>query len=136
METVQERKLHIIRQIEFDEVQIQLCEQNIIVMRYRNHCDVDVALVKKVNESIKTLIQDADYRSIVTAEPGVDFTKEGREYSVQADQISHKKAWAAVTTNLGHIIMVNFFMRINRPAIPFKMFKTEREALRWLQHFE
>jgi len=120
---------------ELDEACIKLYENNLITIHYLNQCDVDVDVVKKVSNKIREAIGQEKYRVVVLADSGVNFTKEGREYSVLEDQTSTKVAWAAVTNNLGHIIMVNFFLKINKPTIPFRLFKHIDEAVAWVEKY-
>lgn len=120
---------------EFDVARISQYEHHLITIHYIGNCDVDVPLVKKVHDTILQMTQGEKYRVVVLADAGVNFTKEGREFSVQQDQTSNKVAWAAVTNNLGHIIMVNFFLKINKPNIPFRLFKNIEDAVAWVEKY-
>lgn len=60
------------------------------------------------------------------------FSKEAREYSAQ--EVNHKSAQALayVIDNFGHKLVINFFIKINKPVIPIRVFMDEKPAVVWL----
>lgn len=125
----------VLKKTEQKEFNVECYEDFTIVIKYKAPYDVDVPLIERVNTEILNMVQNNAYTAIVFAEPGVNFTAEGRVYGAEKGHVGTKKAWAAVTDNLAQILVVNFFMRFNKPQIPFKLFKTEKEARKWLQGF-
>lgn len=63
-------------------------------------------------------------------------TKEARDYIKSGIMDKTRIATAAVTNKLGVRILINGFMKINKPKTPFKMFGSEKEALEWLLTFK
>ncbi len=63
----------------------------------------------------------------------VQFSKDAREYSASMHGKRTCIAEAFVINNLGHLIIGNFYMRINNPVKPVAFFKKEKEALCWLK---
>jgi hypothetical protein len=44
-------------------------------------------------------------------------------------------AEAYVISNISHKLLANFYLKINRPARPTKVFTKEKDAISWLQQF-
>lgn len=61
--------------------------------------------------------------------------KEVREYSASPESSTYCSAEAFVANTLAQKILGNFYVRINKPSVPSKMFLTEEEAIEWLTFF-
>jgi len=61
-----------------------------------------------------------------------NISKEGREYAATAEVSLNAVAKAIVTANMGMRILVNFFMTMNKPALPHRSFSKEADACKWL----
>lgn len=64
------------------------------------------------------------------------FGKEAREYSANPENIKAVSAIAYVIDNLGHKLVINFFMKINKPPKPLKLFMDESAAVEWLLQYK
>jgi hypothetical protein len=58
-----------------------------------------------------------------------------REYYASAEASEYVAALAMITPSATSRIIGNFFLTINRPPYPCRMFKTTEEATRWLLGF-
>lgn len=125
----------LLKKSEHKEATLEWYENDLVICRYKAPSDVDVELINRINADILAMVEDRPYTVIVFAEPGVNFTAEGRAYGAEKGHAGNKKAWAAVSDNLAQILVVNFFVRFNKPKIPFKLFKKESEAREWLNTF-
>ena len=70
-----------------------------------------------------------DSRGFFTIEP------EAREYLRSGIVDPTRIATAVLTDRLATKLLVNFFIRFNKPKTPMKMFTSEDEALDWLKNF-
>lgn len=59
-------------------------------------------------------------------------SKEARAYMATEESSINTLCRALVARNLGMRILINLFMRINKPGIPHKAFTNEAEATLWL----
>ncbi|MBL7931288.1 MAG: hypothetical protein JNL60_05285 [Bacteroidia bacterium] len=71
-----------------------------------------------------------DSRGFFTIEP------EAREYLRSGIVDPTRIATAVLTDRLATKLLVNFFIRFNKPKTPMKMFTSEQQALSWLKSFE
>ena len=70
-----------------------------------------------------------DSRAFFTIEP------EAREHLRSGIIDPTRIATAVLTDRLATKILVNFFIRFNKPQTPMKMFTSENQALKWLKEF-
>jgi hypothetical protein len=66
---------------------------------------------------------------------GLSATPEARDYAAEHGK-EYFIASAIVSSSLPVRIIVNFFNAFYKHEVPFKMFSTEEEALRWLRKFK
>jgi hypothetical protein len=71
-----------------------------------------------------------DSRGFFTIEP------EAREYLRSGILDPTRIATAVVIDRLATKLLVNFFIRFNKPKTPMKMFTCEVQALKWLRSFK
>jgi hypothetical protein len=90
----------------------------------------DVALLKQHNV---LLAGNKHYAVMVVAEPLTTITSEGRELSASAGYAELTIAKALVLDSLGQVIIGSFYIRINKPHIKTRIFRTQEEALPWLR---
>lgn len=62
-------------------------------------------------------------------------SKEAREFYASMETGKHCSAVAIMTESKVSQVLVNFFMKINKPVYPMKMFTNEADALKWLKTF-
>jgi hypothetical protein len=72
------------------------------------------------------LIDTRDIRSI---------TKEARDYFSMNNRESHVIAFGILIDSPLSKIIGNFFMGLNKPRVPVRLFTSEKEAVTWLQSF-
>jgi hypothetical protein len=83
--------------------------------------------------AIRTLVEGKPRPFLVDVRGGTRFTREARElYASDAP----RGAWVAVAILVDSMVtraIANFFLAVNHPRWPFRMFTDEAEAIRWLQ---
>lgn len=90
----------------------------------------DVYAFKKANE---TLAGNKPYAVLVEVEEMVAVSKESRELTASKDFKRYTVAEAFVIGSLGHKIVANFYMQVNKPHIPTKIFTDRDKAIIWLR---
>ena len=63
-------------------------------------------------------------------------TKEARDYFAKDDGIKLLLASALVADSVLGKFIGNFFLQINKPILPLRLFTDEKEAYKWLQQFK
>ena len=93
-----------------------------------NNAIENVATVWKASDGIKrpVLIDIRQLKSI---------TKEAREYYASKETAQYGTAVALLLSSPATKVIGNFFIRFNKPTLPFKIFTSENEAVDWLKGF-
>lgn len=85
-----------------------------------------VNVIKKIKNSGKCLV-------MVTYAEDNTFTKETREYIASHEVSESIKADAMVIKGLALRIILNGYLKINKPKRPTRLFNSKQEALSWLK---
>lgn len=121
--------------IEIDEAIIRLRKDGIIHITFKDQTELDTTLQDRL---IKIYIELAGKNKrlfLFTAFSDVSITKEAREHAIELESIYPALATAIVADNLAYKLIANFYLKINRPKTPYKIFKTIEEAEEWLKTF-
>ena len=65
-----------------------------------------------------------------------DFTKDARQYLAKDENTMYISAGAIIISSQLQKILGNFFLLINRPNVPSKLFTNKEEALMWLDGYK
>lgn len=115
---------------------IRIDQEGILRLRIKDGYDVKLEDVKESFEVYKKL--GCDKKKVLQLMEGSNFFT--FDNTAQKYAAKHCKdffiASALVNKSLGIRILFNFFNRFFNAGIPFKMFSTEQEALKWLRKFK
>ena len=114
-------------------------------VKFYKHCD-EILIIEFENEATLELPDIAEFQnhqvSIMGDEPckvvniicpDFSVTKEAREYGNSEEAYKYLKASAIVCNTLAHRILGNFFIKIQRPPRPTRMFNDLKSAIAWLE---
>jgi hypothetical protein len=62
-------------------------------------------------------------------------SKESREYLAQKESLPYSLADAYVINSFPQKLAANFYLKVNKPSRPTKMFTNTEEALKWLKTY-
>jgi hypothetical protein len=79
------------------------------------------------------ICQGKKYGFIFDAMDNVTITKEARENATKLEKTSPSYATAAVANSLPYRLIANFYLKFNKPGIPFKIFRNQEDAVVWLK---
>jgi hypothetical protein len=100
---------------------------------YKRNSNVERKHSDEQTEAFLLLSGDKKYPCILLAEENVNFTKEYRERSKELENVSPITCFAAVTDQFAYRMIANFYLKFHKPKIPFRLFSTEQEALKWIE---
>lgn len=123
----------ILKEVDTPEAEIKLRSDGITHVHYKTNVVIDADTQLSMREIFKELAPGKKLKYIFSAETGVTFTKEARENSVAVD--SPIAAYAIIANNLAYRIIGNFYLKVNKPLVPYKLFSTADEAIEWLNSF-
>lgn len=124
--------VRIIRSIDNEEVLIELRSDNIVKVLFKENMVLDIPMQEKLYELYHEICKGKKYGFIFDAMDNVTITKEARENAIKLEKKSSSYASAAIANTLPYRLIANFYLKFNKPAIPFRLFRKEEEALEWL----
>jgi hypothetical protein len=79
---------------------------------------------------------DKDYLCLIDSRKVNSITKEARDYLASDDGSKHIIASALVLDSKVGKLLGNFFLQINKPKVPLRLFTNRNDALEWLNSFK
>lgn len=110
-------------------------EHNIIYVHVYENADMDVTDIVDVRISNEILAEGKEYFVLFDIGTYALISKEAREFGAKQEFGELRKAMAIIVKSLSHRLLANFFININKPPTPTKVFNTKEKALEWLQQF-
>ena len=108
-----------------------LRQDGIVCITWIPNIKIGLVVAKESVAAVKTLCQGTPPLLIdIQAIKSID--REARAYYA-GPEITDVNAIALLVDFAVSQVIANFYLRINKPTIPTKMFTSEREALKWLQ---
>jgi hypothetical protein len=133
---VLENRTIILREIEIPEAFIRLRSDGIVYVFYKENTTLDVALQVRTIKLFREITNNKKANYIFHSDEGFHFTKEARENSIKIEDNSPVNASALIVTNLASRIIANFFVKVTKPKIKYRLFGTIEEAAKWLNTIE
>ena len=109
-------------------------EENVIYLIYKDKADVDIDEIEE-NIAVKTKLQDGKAMKTLVDVTGV------WQYSNEAREIVSSKRFKKITIAMAVVVgyslplkmVANFFIKINKPLTPTKLFNSKKDAQDWLK---
>ena len=109
-------------------------EGDILYAVFKPDADVDLEAAKEGIDARKKLQNGKPMLVLGDTSRVWQITSEARKYSSQKEVDAMNKAMAVVTgSSFTAVTAANFYMKINKPSTPTKLFKSRQKALAWLE---
>lgn len=125
----------IIKEIHLPEASIVLREDGIVHIHYNHNIVLDIPLQLKVLEKFNEITGGKLTPFLFTAGDGVIVTPEARDNAMNTEEDSPCYGTAVIVTSLAYKLIANFYLKFNKPKRPYRVFKSENEAVEWLRTF-
>jgi len=110
-------------------------DDGIMVLKFKVK-KFDLEAAKVVVASRLEASNGISYPMLVDGRDVSSITKEARDYFAKDDGIKLLLASALVADSVLGKFIGNFFLQINKPILPLRLFTDEKEAYKWLQQFK
>ncbi len=127
---------NIIKEITTSTVTMRLLDMGMIHYSYLNNVDIDVDLQMENHKALVELAGTEKLPLLVDAAELINFTAEARAKVKELEPISPILVRAFVTKSIGHKLLINFFLKVNKPYVQNKVFSNYEEAASWLMQFK
>jgi hypothetical protein len=114
---------------------LYLRADGIMYIRISSEKEETVELVKKMVEKMGEMV---NYKQVPILARHEEFAlpgKANRDYWATKEACPYSKADAFMISSLAMQLIANFYLKINRPERPTRMFTSEKEAIKWLKTF-
>lgn len=100
--------------------------------------DVHVYEIPDAKENVESTGKLTNNKKAPILIVGGTFTslkKETREFMATEESLKYSKAEAFLITSLAQKILFDFYVRIDKPLVPSKVFTNKEKAIEWLSQF-
>lgn len=125
--------VHILRSLEVEEALIELRSDGILRVVFKENLVMDVAVQEKLFANYLNISEGKKFGFLFEAMDNVTITKEARENSKKLEKSAPSIATAVIADSLPYRLIANFYMKFNKPKIPFKVFRNQEDAINWLR---
>jgi hypothetical protein len=135
LQYLRERK-HLMKELLFsNEILDGHLDDGIMVLKFKvKKFDLDaakVAVAARIEAS-----KGIAFPMLVDGREVSSISKEARDYFATDDGIKFLLASALVADSVLGKFLGNFFLQINKPKVPLRLFTDDKEAYKWLQQFK
>ena len=116
---------------DFAHSEIFLRDDGIIQMNSRNHT-YTLQDLKEINVAQGKISGGKRLPLLVVADQYSDIESDAREFMASFEATQFSSAEGYVLRSLGHKILGNFYLKVNKPGVPTRFFNEETDALQWL----
>lgn len=104
----------------------------ILQVDFADNCMLDVVECKELISSYTLILGTNKVPILHVFGKYTNATKEARDFSVSPQGLKHSLVEAYVLTSLAQRLLLNFYIKFNKPSVPTKYFTSKNEAVIWL----
>jgi hypothetical protein len=97
--------------------------------------DITITDARENSIAVNSLYTGTNFPLLVDPRNIRSISKEAREHFSMNNRDSHVIAFAIIIDSPISKIIGNFFMLLNKPRVPARLFNSEENALKWLKGF-
>ena len=112
---------------------ISLIDDDILCIRFKPHCTVDIDDFEENMQTYRKLLKTEKAYLLSIPDESSAMSLEVRNKFASKERSSFKIAEAFVITSLGHKLIANFVMKVQTPKHKIRFFSKEEEAMNWLK---
>ncbi len=124
-----------IKTIELDHSIINLRYDGIIVLITKDNTTLDVEDVRENAETFGLLSGGKKAPILIIGGAYSTVTKDARDFMATEESLKYSLCEAFLLKYLAQRILINFYIKVNKPIVPTKMFTNEDKAIEWLKAF-
>jgi hypothetical protein len=103
--------------------------------KVKHNADVTIKEARENSAAVNSLAIGKTYPLLVDSRSIRSITKEARDLFSIKNRTSNVIAFAILINSPLSRVVGNFFMGLNKPSVPARLFHTEKEALKWLKQY-
>lgn len=96
---------------------------------------IDLKMAQSVVINRMKLYGEKDYPLLIHMNNVKHVTKDARDYFASKEGCQKIKSCAIITNSIVTRVIANFFLTLNKPLVPTKLFTDEESAKQWLSNY-
>lgn len=120
------------QEIKIDCATIKLIKKGIIENVIHDYVTLDYEQVAEIRSINQKLSDGVHYAVLVDSGLYTSITKEARELSASKEFSKTTLAKALLVRNMGHRLVGQIYIKMNKPHIKTKIFSNREKAIKWL----
>lgn len=121
--------------IEISAYRIQPGEDDIVRAKVKDHMIVTLEYAREMTETLLKISPDGSRPVLINLGRMKYITKEAREHFKGEKRKPSACAVALIAGTSLSVLIGNFYLGLNKPHVPTKLFTDEKSAVRWLKKF-
>jgi len=121
------------KKTELDKVYTELLKPNIVLVTVKDNSFIDIEEIIEIKKLNLALVGRHNYGLIIETGEFTSISNEARTMMATKGIEESRVAIAIIIHHLPQRLLANFFLRINNPAIPAKIFSNRKAALKWME---
>ncbi len=117
------------------EATIRLRDDSIVHVTFKEGITLDIPLQLRMIEKYHEVCGDKKLPFLFDAMDHVTITKEARDNAVLIEEQAPVGATGVIASNLAYKLVAQFYIKFNKPKRPFKIFRNEEDAIKWLKTY-
>ncbi|HYG52664.1 MAG TPA: STAS/SEC14 domain-containing protein [Flavobacteriales bacterium] len=101
----------------------------------KKNAEVSLADAKENTAAVETFYYGKKYPLLIDARSVKSVSKEARDHFSLRGRDSVVNSFAIIISSPLSRIIGNFFMGLNKPTVPMRLFDNEKDAIKWLKKF-
>ncbi|HEY1037941.1 MAG TPA: hypothetical protein VGF30_00970 [Bacteroidia bacterium] len=122
----------ILKQRHFPHSTVSLREDGIVHVEFTDFAKIGTNECREVNNTIGEFGNEQKTLVLMETATNTQFDKEAREFSASPEGMRYTKADAFVVHSTAQSMLVNFYLKINKPPQPSRSFHKREDAIKWL----
>jgi hypothetical protein len=107
----------------------------ILKIKILEGAEIELADALQNHEASMMLTKGDRYLVLVDARVSVSVSREARAYAAGAKYGDQSIASAFIITSTANKLIGNFYINVNKPEVPTRIFSSEEKAIEWLEAF-
>jgi hypothetical protein len=128
-------ELVLLQTIRFEKVSVSLTENGMYFIHIESDVEVTLSVVKQILKAMQDLQSVKKLPTIIMVDNFSLPSKETREFLAPKEASPFASAEAYVIKSTAQKLVGNFYLNVNKPERPTKMFTDLLKAIDWLEDF-
>jgi hypothetical protein len=110
-------------------------EDGVLIGTYKKGLKINIDIAKEIVNTRLDFTERKNLPALIFNQGVISMDKASREFLSSPEGIAGLKAAAIITDSAFSSFLGNFFLTVNKTAMPVKIFSTPQRALKWLKTF-